>query len=326
MGFRDNPDPAAVTNYGVLGPGADVTADRQPIIASGSNWRFLAAVVVGATLALALVAIGGFRSAGEKLASFSRHENPAPTTPAILSEREIGRLDHEHPQQQALLLLQHAVNHIAGANDQIAARLEPWRGKLTATPQMNQLINTALDSDDVSVRTSAIEVELIVHKIDKNNESAEHWIGQAKFGSQAERVWGFWILGLLANRGIEQEQVTQALIGQLRDPDPSIRGWAVEALYYTGTDVTIAPLLKALHDDPSSAVRDRAACGLGQCGMWTPEQRKIIVPKLIEFAEDISLDAQTHGYIYHALRDLTGQNLPEDPAAWRNWYNTSGQT
>ena len=56
-----------------------------------------------------------------------------------------------------------------------------------------------------------------------------------------------------------------------------------------------------------------------------PEQRRSIVPKLIDFAEDVSLDAQTHSWVYHALRDISAQNLPPNAAAWRSWYEGAGR-
>jgi hypothetical protein len=28
--------------------------------------------------------------------------------------------------------------------------------------------------------------------------------------------------------------------------------------------------------------------------------------------------------VFHALRDITGQNLPDEAAAWRNWYSSAG--
>ncbi len=32
------------------------------------------------------------------------------------------------------------------------------------------------------------------------------------------------------------------------------------------------------------------------------------------------LDAQTRRWVFQALRDITGQALPNDPAAWRDWW------
>ena len=49
-----------------------------------------------------------------------------------------------------------------------------------------------------------------------------------------------------------------------------------------------------------------------------------MIPHLLDYADDASLDAQTHGWVYQALRDITGQNLPNDSGSWRNWYSSSG--
>jgi hypothetical protein len=35
----------------------------------------------------------------------------------------------------------------------------------------------------------------------------------------------------------------------------------------------------------------------------------------------MSLDDQTRSWVFQALRDITGQSLPRDPNAWREWYD-----
>ena len=47
------------------------------------------------------------------------------------------------------------------------------------------------------------------------------------------------------------------------------------------------------------------------------------VPRLLDFADDASLDDQTHSWVFQALRDITGQTMPPDAAAWRRWYARS---
>jgi HEAT repeat protein len=93
---------------------------------------------------------------------------------------------------------------------------------------------------------------------------------------------------------------------------------------YLGTDEVIPVLLQIFHDDSSSTIRERAACGLAQSGMLSEQQRRSAVPQLLDFADDTSLDAQTHTWVYQALRDITGQSLPNDPGSWRNWYANHG--
>ena len=70
-------------------------------------------------------------------------------------------------------------------------------------------------------------------------------------------------------------------------------------------------------------IRERAACGLAQSGMLSEKQRRSAVPRLLDFADDASLDAETHKWVFQALRDITGQSLPHDAAAWKSWYNSS---
>ena len=158
----------------------------------------------------------------------------------------------------------------------------------------------------------------------KTSESAERLLAQAEGSELSQRIWALWGLGLLGNRGVEPERLTQVLVAQLQDSDPEVRHWAVEGLAYLGSDDTIAPLLQTLHDDASPVVRERAACSLAQSGMLTQEQRHSAIPALLGFADDSSLDAQTHTWIYQALRDITGQSLPNDISAWRSWYSSSG--
>ena len=112
-------------------------------------------------------------------------------------------------------------------------------------------------------------------------------------------------------------------MASIHDSNVNVRYWAVEGLAYLGTDETIAPLLEIFHDDPSAMIRERAACGLAQSGMLSEKQRRSAVPRLLDFADDASLDPETHKWVFQALRDITGETLPHDPAAWRNWYNSN---
>jgi HEAT repeat protein len=249
---------------------------------------------------------------------------PQPASPAVLSEHEIAGLDRKTPQQQAELLLERSVNHYEGANDQIVARSASWWGKLKLTPRFNSLITTALNSNDLRVRAAGIELDLAAMGAVKAPATVERLAEQAASGPRTERVWALWKLGLLGNRGVVPERVNEILVAQLQDSDPEVRHWAVEGLAYLGTNETIAPLLQEFHDDPSPMVRERAGCSLAQSGMLTQAQRHSVIPRLLEYADDTSLDTQTHGWVYQALRDITGQTLPNDSSSWRSWYSTSG--
>jgi HEAT repeat protein len=146
---------------------------------------------------------------------------------------------------------------------------------------------------------------------------------QAESKNHATRIWALWTLGLLANRGISTDHITDILIGHLSDSDADARRWAAEGLTYTGRDTAIEPLLKAMHDDASPVVREAAARGLAQSGMFTIEQRRSAIPTLLVYANDTALDGATRAWTFHALRDITEQNLPDDAAKWNEWYAKS---
>ena len=69
-------------------------------------------------------------------------------------------------------------------------------------------------------------------------------------------------------------------------------------------------------------IRERAACGLAQSGMFSAEQRRTAVPRLLDFAEEVRSTRDTRTWVFQALRDITGQDLPHDAAAWRKWYES----
>src|SRR6185436_8359000 len=141
-------------------------------------------------------------------------------------------------------------------------------------------------------------------------------------GEQGPRANALWDLALIGNRGVEQGRILEILLASVHDENVNIRYWAVEGLAYLAVDDAIAPLLDIFHDDPSPMIRERAACGLAQSGMFSAAQRRTAVPRLLDFTIDGALDAETHEWVFQALRDITGQSLPHDATAWRQWYAT----
>jgi HEAT repeat protein len=255
---------------------------------------------------------------------------------AKFSDRD---LDRQKPQKQAEILLERAVSRSDGSRAQteaqIEAHIDAWRGHLHWDSQLGDLTTVALNSNDQSVRASAIEVQLAAYGLTKTESSVDALVRQADSSDHARKIWALWTLGLLGNRGIETDRVVQVLAAHLknsgkdsgrnrdRDRDEDTRRWAVEGLALVGTTPTIAPLLDAMHNDPSAMVRERAACGLAESGMLSHEQRLTAVPQLIDYSADPALDAQTHAWAFQALADITKQRLPNDSAAWRAWYQTS---
>ena len=263
------------------------------------------------------------RAAWEPIAAFlSLQGAPAASSANVLSEHEIEVLDSMEPQSQAELLLERSINHFQGANEQIMARVERWLGHIKIEGRLNGLFTTALNSDDLRVRAAAIEVNLAGRKVAKSVASVDRLEPAASAGEQGPRANALWDLALVGNRGVERERVEQLLLGAIHDPNVNIRYWAVEGLSYLATDGVVEPLLVVFHDDPSPMIRERAACGLAQSGMLSAAQRRAAIPRLLDYADDGGLDAETHKWVFQALRDITGQTLPHDAMAWRNWYQS----
>ena len=248
---------------------------------------------------------------------------PVPSSANVLSEHETEALDSLPPQAQAELLLERAINHYAGANEQIAARVKGWHGGITLDGRLNQLFMTAINSSDLTVRVAGIEVDIVGRGLTKSAATVDRLEPLARTGEQGVRVNALWDLALVGNRGVERERVFEILMASVHDDNQNVRYWAVEGLSYLAADASIEPLLDVFRDDSSPTVRERAACGLAQSGMFSAEQRRRAIPRLLEFADDSSFDDQTRGWVFQALRDITGQSLPHDAAAWRDWYRRS---
>ncbi len=243
--------------------------------------------------------------------------NAAAATPAQpLSLEAISRLA---PQSQAEHLLERAIARDFESLDAIDKKLPLWRGQLRNTDHLYDLVHTALNSDDMRVRSSAIEINLAAYNIDKTPDSVARLVQQLH-ADPDDRTLALWQLGALGNRGIEQKLVLAQLLHYVHDRSEVTRYWAVEGLSLLGTDATVDPLLDRFVHDPSARVRKRAGCNLAKSGMLTKEQRLAAVPELLNLFDDDGLDATTRSWVYGALRLITGAELGNDANAWRQWW------
>jgi HEAT repeat protein len=309
-------------------PPQQAETDPEP---PSANLRrsYFAAIVAGAALALLVSGGGAAALWGKTLGRFSSQRNSHLS--AAFSDPE---LDRQRPQKQAEILLERAVSGSDEATDQkaqveaqIEARVDTWRGKLQWDSQLGDLTTVALNSTDQSVRASAVEVQLAAYGLTKSQSSVDGLVHRADSRDHAQKTWALWTLGLLGNRGVETDRVVRVLTAHLKDSgkdaDEDSRRWAIEGLALVGTTSTIAPLLDAMHNDPSAKVRESAACSLAKSGMLSRQQRLTAVPQLINYSDDPALDAQTRAWAFQALADITKQRLPNDSSAWRTWYQTS---
>jgi HEAT repeat protein len=173
------------------------------------------------------------------------------------------------------------------------------------------------------VRAAAIEINLVVNNLQKDDDTSSHLIDLAERDA-SNRRWYEWELGMLAGRGVQSDRIHEWLATWLHDKDQQTRFWAVEGLAHIGTEDTIKNFLDVLRNDPSMDVRERAGCSLAKSGMLTREQRMKAVPGLLELTDDPSLNSTTRAWVFQALREITDENLPNDPATWRNWYSSQG--
>jgi hypothetical protein len=290
----------------------------------------LGKVLLLAGLAVVAVILLGARSeAFQKVWEIlTGHQLPAQGKPVAASTPKLSEhvrqwIESQPPQVQAEELLSAAINHDEGATDVIMQKLDSWYGRIRLTPKLADLEMTALYSNDLRVRAAAIEVTLVANELQKTPETTSRLI---RLGEEtaSNRPWAAWYLGMLANRGVDTDEIHERLVAWSHDPDEQTRFWAVEGLAHVGTDNTIATFLDVFRSDPSDNVRERAGCSLAKSGMLTRAQRMQAVPGLIDLSADESLDASTHGWVFQALREITDENLPNDTTQWRLWYSQHG--
>jgi hypothetical protein len=295
---------------------------------NGSSWRTIVLVAFAFILGTIAAGAGSLSAAWTPVARLiGLQDAPVASSANVFSEHEIEGLDAMRPQSQAELLLERSINHYRGANEQIAQRVDSWAGHVRIEGRLNELFTTAINSDDLTVRVAGIEIDIAGRNIEKSATTVDRLEPLARNGEQGPRVNAMWDLALIGNRGIEPERIADILLSNLHDPNENIRYWAVEGLSYLAIDGAIQPLLDIFHDDPLPMIRERAACGLSQSGMFSAAQRRTAVPTLLQYADDGALDQQTRGWVFQALRDITGQSLPHDAHVWREWYrnqHTSG--
>jgi hypothetical protein len=231
----------------------------------------------------------------------------------------IDSLSQLAPQEQAEHLLERAIAHDTQSLEIIGKSVDEWRGHLQNTDRLFDLVQTALNSEDLRVRSSALEVDLAANNLSKSPQSVAHLVQELR-NDPADRSSVLWRLGALGNRGVEPKIVLAQLLNYVHDRNEETRYWAVEGLAVLGTDAAIDPLLDRFAHDPSAKVRKRAGCNLAKSGMLTKQQRLAAVPELLNAFDDDAIDATTRGWVYGALRLITGAELGNDANAWRKWW------
>ena len=229
------------------------------------------------------------------------------------------------PQRQAEELMARAVEHDSDAAKAVSDHATNWVGHIRSDSNLQQLESQGRYSTDLRVRRATADMELTLYGYTKAPETVDLLIGLAKTDA-ASRPSALYCLGILAGDGIAADRAHQFLLDTARNnSDPTTRQWATEGLSFVGTDDALYELYQIFTNDPSFAVRDRAGCNVSDCGIFERKQRFRFVPKLIDLASDPQGNTQMRNWSFMALREITGENLPADAAAWRNWYRDKGE-
>jgi hypothetical protein len=54
--------------------------------------------------------------------------------------------------------------------------------------------------------------------------------------------------------------------------------------------------------------------------MLSRDLRIEAVPELIRFSQDFNLEGNTRKWVFQALREITLQQIGDDPSGWLIWY------
>jgi HEAT repeats len=242
--------------------------------------------------------------------------NPLSSAPPKLDMAELDRLSI---QDRAERLLQSALQGNPHALNLLRENVDSWRGHLKNTESLFDLVLSALNSADLQVRTAALDLDLAANNLSKTPQSVDRLLRQMQTDPSAIGM-NLWRLGALGNRGVQPEKVLQSLLLYAGSRNEHTRYWAVEGLGMLGNDAAIDPLLTVMAHDASPRVRELAASSLAHAGMLTREERLAAVPSLLNFADDDSINTATRELVYGTLRVITGAELGNDAAAWRQWW------
>ena len=119
---------------------------------------------------------------------------------------------------------------------------------------------------------------------------------------------------VLGQIGKEADFAFDKLVSMLKDPEPMVRAAVVGVLDNIKHDdpALIDPYLTALKD-PEKSVYSRALSGLGQLEASAMKA----VPDILTFYETHPNETYE---VKRCLRKITGQDLGDDRAAWRTWW------
>lgn len=183
-----------------------------------------------------------------------------------------------------------------------------------------QMIDLALNSPNFKERAAAASGVLAALEIPESPEGLA--ASRRLIGSRQPwcRYWGYQFLSYLDLAQIRDATSKTDLVAGLKDGDESARKSVVQALGAFSDRDLIPILYKAFREDPSLPVRERAACSLSKSGVYTRDQRWLMIPFFVGVMRDHKMDDQTKNWAVQALSHITGQGFGRDVGLWEQWW------
>jgi len=232
-----------------------------------------------------------------------------------------GRTVDSAAQEEAEALLARVAAGDAAAAQQVLAESDGWTGKTHRTARTNQSISGSLNLSNPELREAAVQAQLALDGVPRTEGGVA--MLERTVGDPGQRAWALWMLGALANRGVDPAHTVKIVESYLDDPDVQVRASAVDALSLAGADETIPMLLDRFRNDPSPVVQERAMCDISQSGFYTHAQRMNAAATLVGWVDDSLLNAQQRAWVAQGLSDIAGKSFGTNSAAWKNWYSSA---
>jgi HEAT repeats len=306
-------------------PGTNATPQAQVApAASGNSWStgngpviVFMVVAIPVLAGFSILAAWGIHRAGGQIWKAAAEAGETAKSYASANTQPARHAHDSAAQNEAEALLTRAASGDGAAVQQVIADSDGWTGRTHRTPRTDQLITASLNSRDMDVRSAAVTAELAFDGVPRSEQGVAMVEGYV--GNPNQRAWALWMLGALANRGVDPIHTEKVIESYLSDPDVRTRGTAVDALALVGSNETVPMLLDRFRNDPSPVVQERAACDIAESGMYTHAQRMVAAQTLVGWVDDSLLSAQQRGWALQALADISGKNFGPNSAAWKSW-------
>src|ERR1700730_4886510 len=185
--------------------------------------RVVIPIFIGTALAWAIASAETLRQAASAVGTLLQLSgSPVAASAGRISEHEMEEINAMSPQDQVERLLERAINHYAGAAEEISKRADGWTGKIHSSQTLETMTNAAYFSSDLRVRAIALEIWRARDNFPKSAEAVDELIRD--LGANSDRKYfRLSSLGILGNRGVEPEKVFNTLMLYLNDPDGEAR-------------------------------------------------------------------------------------------------------